>query len=98
MQLQTIQDIYQAVFHILDKTAARGSAPRDAQDRLAICLNEWKAQFGGDAGQRAILSVIGTIGVINSSGENDPMRQRALLGIAQLKQELRVAMEPQGKQ
>lgn len=75
---------------LLDKISVRPEAGFTVQQKLGEMMSEWKAVGGSSEGEGLIQRAQGIAGMINASGEGDPMRNLAYEQLREYKNELRV--------
>ncbi len=82
---RSLRDLHQGVADILDEAAVRGRVSVDSTRRLRAISGEWISAGGSAAGAALLLTAQGTIGMLNVSGGNDPLRDHTFGELRQLK-------------
>jgi transcriptional regulator with XRE-family HTH domain len=85
LERRTLRKLHQDVADILDEAAVRGRVSVDSTRRLRATSGEWASAGGSAAGAALLLTAQGTIGMLNVSGDNDPLRSNTFGELRQLK-------------
>jgi DNA-binding XRE family transcriptional regulator len=86
-----LREIYEAVDQVLDQASVRGAPPYDYRDRLQAAEAHWGAKQGGSNTASLIRKAQGVLGMLNVTPPGDPLRDRAVEDLLQLKREWRAA-------
>jgi len=85
LERPTLRELHQGVADILDQAAVRGRASVDSTRRLSAMSSEWASAGGSATGAALLLTAQGTIGMLNVSGDNGPLRDHTFGELRQLK-------------
>lgn len=80
-----LREIHQTVADILDEAALQGRGTTDSTRQLRRIASEWVSAGGSAAGASLLMSAQGTVGMLNVTGEHDPLRTRVFEELRQLK-------------
>jgi transcriptional regulator with XRE-family HTH domain len=92
-ELQSLPEIHQIVSDILDEAAVRGRISLAAAKRLRGVSSEWAEAGGSATGAALLLSAQGTLGMLSSTGEDDPYRDKFFAELRQLKKAWRAVAD-----
>ncbi len=82
---RTLTELHEGVAEILDQAAVRGRVTVDSMRRLRAMSDEWVSTGGSAAGAALLLTAQGTMGMLNVTRDNDPLRGRTYGELRQLK-------------
>lgn len=79
---------------LLDKVSVRSKAGFETGTKLNALMDGWRASGGSPEGQSLIQEAQAAAGMINATGEGDPMRDHAYRQLTDLKNRLRATARP----
>jgi DNA-binding XRE family transcriptional regulator len=82
---RSLADIYSEVADTLEQVAVRGQVSLDRGRGLRACAADWNMAGGGAAGAALLLSAQGVVGMLNSTPDRSPLKDRAFADLRELK-------------
>lgn len=91
--MSPLRALQQELADVLDEASVRGKTSFESASRLREMPAAWKSARGSDKGLALIAEAQGVVGMLNSSLDADPLRQRTFEQLLQLKRSWRALLD-----